>query len=143
MPARMTSPSISRARHRQRTGACPLPSFSLLTRVRRPSGRAAHHDRRGPMAFLVRRHTIFVAVIATALACSIPPAARAEDAARADNAGQAASPPADAAAADMILIEYVPPKDPKYLTSYKLVQERGALEMMRKVFTPLRLPVPV
>jgi hypothetical protein len=96
------------------------------------------------MAFLDRRSSIIAAVIAAALACSIAPAARAEDAPRADNAGQAAaSPPADAAASDMIKIEYVPPKDPKYLTAYKLVQERGALEMMKKVFAPLRLPVPV
>jgi hypothetical protein len=89
------------------------------------------------MAFPDRRSSIIVAVIAAALACSIPPAARAE------TPGQAASPPADAAASDMIRIEYVPPKDPKYQTAYTLVQQRGALEMMKKVFTPLRLPVPV
>jgi hypothetical protein len=95
------------------------------------------------MAFPDRRSSIIVAVIAAALACSIPPVARAETAPGADKAGQAAAPPADAAAADMIRIEYVPPKDPKYLTPYRLVQERGALEMMKKAFTPLRLPVPV
>jgi hypothetical protein len=95
------------------------------------------------MAFPDRRSSIIVAVVAAALACAIPPAARAEDAASADKPGQAAAPAADAAASDMIRIEYVPPKDPKYLTPYKLVQERGALEMMKKVFAPLRLPVPV
>jgi hypothetical protein len=95
------------------------------------------------MAFLDRRSSIIVAVVAAAFACAIAPAAHAADAPRADTPGQAASPPADAAASDMIKIEYVPPKDPKYLTAYKLVQERGALEMMKKVFAPLRLPVPV
>ena len=95
------------------------------------------------MAFLDRRSSIIVAAIAAALACWIPPAARAEDAPRADNSGQATAPPADAAAADMIRIEYVPPKNPKLQTPYRLVQERGALEMMKKVFSPLRLPVPV
>ena len=94
------------------------------------------------MAFPDRRSSIIVAVIA-ALACGSLPAARAEDAPRADNPGQAAAPPADAPAADMIRIEYVPPKNPKLQTPYKLVQERGALEMMKKVFSPLRLPVPV
>ena len=94
------------------------------------------------MAFLNRNSSLIAAVIA-ALACSIPAAARAEDAPRADNAVQAAATPADAAAPDMITIEYVPPKDPKYLTPYRLVQQRGALEMMKKVFTPLRLPAPV
>jgi hypothetical protein len=95
------------------------------------------------MTFPHRRSSIIVAVVAAALACAIPPAAGAEDAPRADNAPQAASVPADGAARDMITIEYVPPKDPKYQTAYKLVQERGALEMMKKVFTPLKLPVPV
>jgi hypothetical protein len=95
------------------------------------------------MAFPDRRSSIIVAVVAAALACAIPPAARAEDAPAADKPGQAAAPAADAAASDMIRIEYVPPKDPKYLTPYKLVQQRGALEMMKKVFAPLRLPVPV
>ncbi len=95
------------------------------------------------MAFLTCRSSIIVAAIAAGLACWIVPAARAEDAPRADNPGQNAPAPADAAASDMIKIEYVPPKDPKYQTPYKLVQERGALEMMKKVFTPLRLPVPV
>src|SRR5262249_2445837 len=99
-------------------------------------GGAARHDRRGPMAFLDRRSSIIVAVVAAALTCAIPPAARAE------TSGQAASPPADAAA-DMIRIEYVPPKDPKYQTAYKLVQQRGALERMKKAFPRLRLPVPV
>lgn len=68
-------------------------------------------------------------------------AARAE--AAADNPGPAAPATADATASDMIRIEYVPPKDPKHQTAYKMVQERGALEMMKKVFSPLRLPVPV
>jgi hypothetical protein len=68
-------------------------------------------------------------------------AARAE--AAADNPGPAAPATADAATSDMIRIEYVPPKDPKHQTAYKMVQERGALEMMKKVFSPLRLPVPV
>jgi hypothetical protein len=85
------------------------------------------------MAFLHRRSSIIVSVVAAALACAIPPAARA----------QTASPPADTAKTDMIQIEYVPPTDPKHQVPYRLVQERGALEMMRKVFTPLRLPVPV
>src|SRR5262249_43213349 len=97
------------------------------------------------MAFADR--TIIVTVIAAALACAIPPAARAHDPPRADNPAQAASPPAsppaDAASADMIHIEYVPPKDPKHQTAYKMVQERGALEMIKKVFAPLKLTVPV
>jgi hypothetical protein len=95
------------------------------------------------MACVDRRSSIIVAVLAAALACSIPSAAGAEEAPGAASPAQAAAPPADAAPADMIHIEYIPPKDPKYLTPYKLVQERGALEMMKKVFTPLRLPVPV
>jgi len=97
------------------------------------------------MAFLTGRSSIIVAVVAAGLAwtCWISPAACAEDAPRADTPGQAAAPPADAAASDMIRIEYVPPKDPKHQTAYKMVQERGALEMMKKVFSPLRLPVPV
>jgi hypothetical protein len=89
------------------------------------------------MAFLHRRSSLIVAVVAAALACASAPAAHAE------TPGQAAAPPADAAASDMIRIEYVPPKDPKHQTAYKLVQQRGALEMMRKVFTPLRLPAPI
>lgn len=44
---------------------------------------------------------------------------------------------------EMIQIEYVSPKDLKHQVAYKAVQERRALEMMRKVFTPFRLPVPV
>jgi hypothetical protein len=94
------------------------------------------------MASPICRSSLVVAAIAAALACSVPPAAHAEDA-RADTPGQAAAPPADPAAADMIRIEYVLPKDPKLLTPYRLVQERGALEMMKKAFAPLRLPVPV
>jgi hypothetical protein len=95
------------------------------------------------MAFLNGRSSVIVAVIAAGLAwtCWTLAAARAEDAA--DNPGQAAPATADAATSDMIRIEYVPPKDPKHQTAYKMVQERGALEMMRKVFSPLRLPVPV
>jgi hypothetical protein len=89
------------------------------------------------MAFLHHGSSLIVAVMAVAFASACAPAARAE------TPGQAASPPADAAASHMIRIEYVPPKDPKHQTAYKLVQQRGALEMMRKVFTPLRLPVPV
>jgi putative metallopeptidase DUF4344 len=93
-------------------------------------------------ASLTRRSSIVVAAAAgLALACWMAPAARAEDAPRADTAGPAAA--ADAAPADMITIEYVPPKDPKYQTAYKLVQQRGALEMMKKVFAPLKLPIPV
>jgi putative metallopeptidase DUF4344 len=88
------------------------------------------------MASLHRQSSLIVAVVA-ALACAGAPAARAETPA------PAASPPADAAASDMIRIEYVPPKNPKHETAYKLVQQRGALEMMRKVFTPLQVPVPV
>src|SRR5450755_821887 len=93
-------------------------------KVHRHCGRAARHDWRAPMASLDRRSSITAAVIAAALACWIPSAARAEDAPRADNkAGQAAAPPADAAASDMIRIEYVPPKNPKLQTPYRLVQE--------------------
>ena len=88
------------------------------------------------MAFLHRSSPIIVAVAAAALACAMPPAARAQA------PGQATAPPADAAS-DLIRIEYVPPKDPKHQTAYKLVQQRGALEMMKKAFTPLRLPLPV
>jgi len=96
------------------------------------------------MTFLSRRSSLAVALIAAALACAMPSASRAEDAPRADNPGQAAAPPAEAAASsDLIRIEYVPPKNPKHETAYKLVQQRGALEMMKKVFTPLRLPIPV
>jgi hypothetical protein len=95
------------------------------------------------MAFLAHRSSIIVAVVAAGLAWTgwTLPAARAEDAA--DKPGPAAPTTADAAASDMIHIEYVPPKDPKHQTAYEMVQERGALEMMRKVFTPLRLPEPV
>lgn len=89
------------------------------------------------MAFLHRRSSLIVTVIAAALACSGASAARAQA------PGQAASPPADAAQSDLIRIEYVPPKNPKHETAYKLVQQRGALEMMKKVFTPLKLPIPV
>jgi hypothetical protein len=89
------------------------------------------------MAFLDHRSSIIAAGIAAALACS------AASAARAQAPGQAAAPPADAATADMVRIEYIPPKDPKHQTAYKLVQQRGALEMMKKVFTPLKLPLPV
>ena len=95
------------------------------------------------MAFADRRSSIIAAVIAAALACSLPPAAGAEDAPRAAGPAQAAEPPADAMASDMIRIEYVPPKNAKLATAYNLVQQRGALEMMRKVFAPLRLPVPL
>ena len=84
------------------------------------------------------RSSIIVAAAAgLAWVCAIAPAARAQAPA------QAASPPADAAGTELIKIEYVPPKDPKHQTAYKLVQQRGALEMMKKVFTPLRLPLPV
>jgi hypothetical protein len=95
------------------------------------------------MAFPNGRSSIIVAVTAAGLAwtCWALVAARAE--AAADNPGPAAPATADAAASDMIRIEYVPPKDPKHQTAYKMVQERGALEMMKKVFSPLRLPVPV
>jgi hypothetical protein len=97
------------------------------------------------MAFLNGRSSIIVAVIAAGLAwtCWVLSAARAEDAPRTDNPGPTAPTTADAAKSDMIRIEYVPPKDPKHQTAYKMVQERGALEMMKKVFSPLRLPVPV
>jgi hypothetical protein len=97
------------------------------------------------MAFLNGRSSIIVAVIAAGLAwtCWALVAARAEDAPRTDNPGPTAPTTADAAKSDMIRIEYVPPKDPKHQTAYKMVQERGALEMMKKVFSPLRLPVPV
>jgi len=95
------------------------------------------------MAFPNGRSSVIVAVIAAGLAwtCWALVAARAE--AAADNPGPAAPATADAATSDMIRIEYVPPKDPKHQTAYKMVQERGALEMMKKVFSPLRLPVPV
>jgi hypothetical protein len=89
------------------------------------------------MAFPHRNSSLILAVIAAALACAMPPAARAQAPA------ETASPPAATAATDMVRIEYVPPKDPKLATAYKLVQQRGALEMMKKVFTPLRLPLPV
>jgi hypothetical protein len=83
------------------------------------------------------RSSIVVAAAAgLAWACCVEPAARAQDAPAADKPGQAAP-------SGMIQIEYVPPTDPKHQVPYRLVQERGALEMMRKVFTPLRLPVPV
>jgi hypothetical protein len=88
------------------------------------------------------RSSIVVAAAGLVWACCIQPAARAETA-PSDKPGQAAAPPADAPAPDMIRIEYVPPKNPKLQTPYRLVQERGALEMMKKVFAPLRLPVPV
>ena len=52
------------------------------------------------MAFLDRRSSITIAVIAAALACWTPPAARAEDAPPTDKAGQAASTPADVPASD-------------------------------------------
>src|SRR5690242_21829853 len=83
-------------------------------------------------------------VVAATLAwtCWIAPAARAETAPAADKPAPAAAP-SDAAGSEMIKIEYVPPKDPKLQVPYRLVQERGALEMMRKVFAPLRFPVPV
>jgi hypothetical protein len=83
-------------------------------------------------------------VVAATLAwtCWIAPAARAETAPAADKPAPAAAP-SGAAGSEMIKIEYVPPKDPKLQVPYRLVQERGALEMMRKVFAPLRFPVPV
>ncbi len=62
------------------------------------------------------------------------------------NAGQNAANQDAAAPAmksEMIRIEYVPPKNPAHQVAYKMVQERGALEMMRKVFNALRLPEPV
>ena len=95
------------------------------------------------MAFPNGRSSIIVAVIAAgpAWTCWALVAARAE--AAADNPGPTAPTTADTATSDMIRIEYVPPKDPKHQTAYKMVQERGALEMMKKVFSPLRLPVPV
>jgi len=94
------------------------------------------------MAFLNGRSSVIVAATAAGLAwtCWALVAARAP---RTDNPGPTAPTTADAATSDMIRIEYVPPKDPKHQTAYKMVQERGALEMMKKVFSPLRLPVPV
>ena len=40
-----------------------------------------------------------------------------------------------------IIIEYVPPKDPGLQRTYEMVRERRALEVVRAMFTPLRLPV--
>src|SRR4029077_11341821 len=91
----------------------------------------------GQMKFLHPKSSLTIAALAAALTCAIPPVAHAQAPA------QSASPPADAASSDLVRIEYVPPKDPKHQTAYKLVQQRGALEMMKKVFTPLRVPVPV
>src|SRR5438034_9880273 len=96
----------SRSRRRS-----PFDTGSSSLRARRPP------RSEGPMAFLDRRSSIIVAVVAAALAWAVPPAARGQDAPRTDNPGQAASPPADAATGDMIRIEYVPPKDPKYQTA--------------------------
>jgi hypothetical protein len=60
--------------------------------------------------------------------------------AKSTDAGQAATPTMKS---EMIRIEYEPPKDPALQVPYKMVQERGALEMMQKVFNALRLPEPV
>ena len=43
--------------------------------------------------------------------------------------------------AGRIIIEYVPPKDAGLQKTYELVRERRALEIIRAMFTPLRLPV--
>ena len=83
--------------------------------------------------------------------CWIAPAPRAEDKAPAkttDAAKDGAKNVATDAAkptmkSEMIQIEYVPPKNPAHQIAYKMVQERGSLEMMRTVFNALRLPEPV
>jgi hypothetical protein len=84
--------------------------------------------------------------------CWIAPVTRAEDKvpAKATDAGRDTKKDAatnDAAKptmkSEMIRIEYEPPKDPALQVPYKMVQERGALEMMQKVFNALRLPEPV
>jgi len=86
---------------------------------------------------LLRSSVIVVAVWLSSMTWI---SARAENAA---GAGPAAAGQNAAGAADMITIEYVPPKNPAHKTAYEMVKQRGALEKIKKVFSPWQLPVPL